>query len=121
MGIITIYEQQNKLSDDLVSQRCEELWLIVFGANNMPCTRSDGKALESRNWLTRDLRRFLLLVINLDTIQEVLSAGGRLHVLHSDVDTLGNYSSSEMCEAFISPKQKQDLIVKERLHYVGKF
>merc|ERR1719461_1902548 len=73
------------LTDELVSDWSDQLWDIVLGRD---CVGLTGLTLEG-DPLAGLIGCLLLLVVGLDTVEELLTALGVLDVLNTNVDPLG--------------------------------
>ena len=76
------------LTDELVSDWRNQLWDIVLGRHCVGFARLTGLTLEG-NPLAGLIGCLLLLVVGLDTVEELLTALRVLDVLNTNVDPLG--------------------------------
>ena len=76
------------LTDELVSDWRDQLWDIVLGRDCVGLAGLTGLTLEG-NPLAGLIGCLLLLVVGLDTVEELLTALGVLDVLNTNVDPLG--------------------------------
>ena len=77
-----------KLSHELVRNRSQELRLVVLGGDNMSFSGCSWESLAVC-FLTTGLGLLLLDVVGVDSVQEVLPALAVLHVLDTNIDSLG--------------------------------
>merc|ERR1711944_284928 len=76
------------LTDELVSDWRDQLWDIVLGRDGVGFTGLTGFTLKG-NPLAGLIGCLLLLVVGLDTVEELLTALRVLDVLNTNVDPLG--------------------------------